>query len=386
MSDDVDVPVLTDGVVTLRAHQRVDIDAVVDMCRDPEFARWTKVPVPYDRDKAEEFVHEVLPAGWREQKLFCWAVEAADDTGSRRFAGNIVIRTDPRPDVGFGLHPWARGRGVMSRALRLATGWAFEILGVPAVHWEAHVDNFASWRVAWACGFSFEGTASAYSPQRGALRDAWLAVLRPGDRTRPRTRWLEAPVLEGRRIRLRTYTDADLPRMVEACSDPRTRQWLAQMPHPYTMDSARDYLRQCHLDASLGRRITWAVADRETDELVADVAVFDLVSPRCPGSGEVGYLAHPSARGRGMVTEAVRLAVRHAFLPVAAGGLGCHRLQLGASAGNAASRHVAEAAGFRLAGTFRLDGLLGDGTYQDGAWYDQLATDWHSENPASRAL
>jgi RimJ/RimL family protein N-acetyltransferase len=87
-----------------------------------------------------------------------------------------------------------------------------------------------------------------------------------------------------------------------------------------------------------------------------------------------------------MVTEAVRLAVRHAFLPVAAGGLGCHRLQLGASAGNAASRHVAEAAGFRLAGTFRLDGLLGDGTYQDGAWYDQLATDWHSENPASRAL
>jgi len=163
--------------------------------------------------------------------------------------------------------------------------------------------------------------------------------------------------------------------MVEACSDPRTRQWLSQMPHPYTMESARDYLRQCRLDASLGRRVTWAVVDRDTDAFLADIGIFNLARPLCPGSGEVGYLAHPSARGRGMVTEAVRLALGHAFTPAADGGLGCHRLQLGASTGNTASRHVAEAAGFSQVGHFRLDGLLGDGTYEDGAWYDVLAAE-----------
>ena len=179
MSSDVEVPVLTDGVVTLREHLPADVDAVTQMCRDPEFARWTTVPVPYDRSMAEQFIDEVLRRGWREHTSFGWAIEAADDDGTARFAGNIDVRTRPRPDIGFGLHPWARGRGLMTRAVRLATRWCFDTLGMPVMHWECHAGNWGSWRVAWACGFSFEGTASSYSPQRGELRDAWLAVLKP---------------------------------------------------------------------------------------------------------------------------------------------------------------------------------------------------------------
>jgi RimJ/RimL family protein N-acetyltransferase len=373
MAIDAGVPVLTDGVVTLRAHVLDDVDAVTEMCRDPEFARWTTVPLPYEKAMAEEFIAETVPDAWRAQDWFCWAIESADDQGRPRYAGNLAVRSRPRPDLGYGLHPWARGRAVMSRAVRLATRWAFDTLGMPVMHWECHAGNFDSWRVAWACGFSFEGTASAYSPQRGELRDAWLGVLRPDAPQTPATRWLEVPVLEGARVRLRPYADDDLAPMVEACRDPRTRHWLPHMPDPYTLDTARDYVRQCRLDASLGRRVTWAVADRDSDAFMADVGIFGLTKPLCPGSGEVGYVAHPSARGRGMVTEAVRLALGHAFAPVADGGLGCHRLQLGASAGNAASRHVAEAAGFSQVGYFRLDGLLGDGTYEDGAWYDVLA-------------
>ena len=373
--DPVEVPVLSDGVVTLREHRPGDVDAVTQMCRDPDFARWTTVPVPYDRSMAAEFVGEVVPSAWREQTSFCWAIEATDDAGRSRFAGNLDVRTRPRPDIGYGLHPWARGRGVMSRAVRLATRWAFDVVGMPVMHWECHAGNLDSWRVAWACGFSFEGTASAYSPQRGELRDAWLGILRAGDEQHSTMRWLETPVLEGPGVRLRGYTDADLPRMIEACGDPRTRHWLPSMPDPYTPESARDYVARCRLDASLGKRVTWAVADRGTDEFLADVGIFDLARPRCPGSGEIGYVAHPSARGRGVVTEAVRLVLGHAFAPAAEGGLGCHRVQIGASWGNAASRHVAETVGFRLAGHFRLDGVLGDGTYEDGAWYDALAGD-----------
>ncbi len=373
--DPVEVPVLSDGVVTLREHLPADVDAVTQMCRDPEFARWTTVPVPYERGMAEQFIGEVVPGAWRDQTSFCWAIEAADDEARARFAGNLDVRTRPRPDIGYGLHPWARGRGVMARAVRLATRWAFDIAGLPVMHWECHAGNLDSWRVAWACGFSFEGTASAYSPQRGELRDAWLGILRAGDEQRPQTRWLETPTLEGERVRLRPYTDVDLPRMVEACRDPRTRHWLPTLPDPYTLESARAFVGRCRLDASLGKRVGWAVADRDSDLFVADIGIFDLSREMCPGSGEIGYLTHPSARGRGVMTEAVRLAREHAFAPAEEGGLGCHRLQLGASWGNAASRHVAERAGFRQAGHFRLDGRLGDGTYQDGAWYDLLADD-----------
>jgi ribosomal-protein-alanine N-acetyltransferase len=62
-----------------------------------------------------------------------------------------------------------------------------------------------------------------------------------------------------------------------------------------------------------------------------------------------------------------------------AGGLGRHRLEIGASRDNAASRHVAERAGFTLVGEPHQDGVVGDGTPDDGVRYELLA-------PAARRL
>ena len=49
------------------------------------------------------------------------------------------------------------------------------------------------------------------------------------------------------------------------------------------------------------------------------------------------------------------------------------RVQLVVSWENTASRHIAEQAGFTLVGHHRADGVLGDGSHDDGAWYDLLA-------------
>jgi RimJ/RimL family protein N-acetyltransferase len=60
---------------------------------------------------------------------------------------------------------------------------------------------------------------------------------------------------------------------------------------------------------------------------------------------------------------------------VADGGLGRHRLQIGAAWANAASRHVAERAGFTLSGRFRQDTVVGAGAEQrldDSAFYELL--------------
>jgi RimJ/RimL family protein N-acetyltransferase len=101
-------PVLTDGVVTLRAHHDADVEELIEMGSDPESARWTTVPVPYGRHHAEHWVHEEVPAGWRDGTAFRWAIEAVD-AGRPRFAGNLDIRTGPPPDLGFAAAPWARG-------------------------------------------------------------------------------------------------------------------------------------------------------------------------------------------------------------------------------------------------------------------------------------
>ena len=53
------VPVLTDGTVTLRAHRRADVDAIVELCNDPEMLRWTTVPRPYRKADALRFLAQV---------------------------------------------------------------------------------------------------------------------------------------------------------------------------------------------------------------------------------------------------------------------------------------------------------------------------------------
>lgn len=179
----------------------------------------------------------------------------------------------------------------------------------------------------------------------------------------------------GATVRLRAHTDLDLPRIVEACSDPRSRHWLVGLPHLYTETDARTFVRGRRLAESLGSGVTWAVADRTDDRLLANVGVFDLAGKINPTGGEIGYWAHPDARGRGVVSEAVQLVVDRAFRSVADGGLCRRRLRIGAAWTNSASRQVTERAGLTLVGRPRSDGVLGDGTVGDGADDELLASD-----------
>ena len=365
-----DVPVLTDGVVTLRAHSRDDVDGVHEQCTDPVSRQWTTVPVPYTRGDATTFVTEVVPRGWAAGR-WAFAVEAADDAGGRRFCGTVELRDEgsARAEVAYGAHPWARGRGIMHRALELLLDWGFQDRGLRTVIWWANVGNWASRRAAWRLGFTCDGTLERWLPQRGELRDAWVGVLHADDGRGPRHPWLAVPRIAGERVVLREFSDRDVPRIVEACSDERTGHWLWRMPRPYTEADARAYLLSRVENAATGSGVGWAVADPASDELLGSIALFDVKAGR---DAEIGYWTHPAARGRGVMTEACGLAVRHAFVAEEDGGLGLVRLGISAAEGNAASHRVIQANGFLPMGRERRALRLGDGSLVDCLYYDLL--------------
>ena len=157
----------------LRQHRPEDTDAVVEQCSDPEMQRWTTVPVPYERHFAEEFFTH-LAQGWDDETLAGFAIEA-----DGRFAGTVDLRLgDARwAEVGFGLHPWARGRGVMTRAVSTLLDWGFQELDLVGVHWRAVVGNHASRRVAEKCGFRVEGEVRGLLVARGQRDDGWIGSL-----------------------------------------------------------------------------------------------------------------------------------------------------------------------------------------------------------------
>jgi len=186
----------------------------------------------------------------------------------------------------------------------------------------------------------------------------------------------EPVTLEGHGIRLRKWRHADAQRIAEAGSDADTQHWLAaSLPSPYTLEEAHSYIAGCGEEARSRRGLCWCVADSERDVCLGSVAVMDL-RYALGTAGEIGYWAHPDARSRGVMSEAVRLAVRHAFIPREDGGLGRIRLRLNAADGNLASHQIARANGFVEVGRDRLAEPLGDGTFADLVRFDLLVSEW----------
>lgn len=179
------------------------------------------------------------------------------------------------------------------------------------------------------------------------------------------------PRLSGDGVVLRPHRADDVPRIVEACSDAETSYWLGTLPAPYDEIDARAWLDLQADQVAVGETAYWVIADPVTDQFVGSISLMDLFN----GSGpEVGYLAHPEARGRGVMTAAVGLVVRHAFAARTEGGLGFGKLRLESALGNTASRRVAEKAGFREAGLARRTIICRDGMH-DAMRYVLLVTD-----------
>jgi RimJ/RimL family protein N-acetyltransferase len=360
------VPLLIDAEagITLRAVNSSDLSPIVEQCRDPDMIRWTTVPNPpggYQLRDAEEFL-AVIATGWTSGRRLGWTIEGQRGS-TRGFCGNIDLRLegDGIAEVGFGLHPEARGRSMMTAALQLVCDYGFQVAGLQVIRWRAVVGNWASRRVAAKVGFVFDGTIRRLLAHRGELLDGWMATLTAEDPRLPQS-WLTPVELQANGVRLRPFHAGDVERIVEACSDPETSYWLASMPRPYRHGSAVAYLESIAELAARGVGVAWCITDPEEDRCLGSISLNGLGG--YAKRAEIGYWAHPDGRGRGVVAEAVRLVTRHAR----DSGLATSLL-IRCAAGNAASRRVAERAGYREVGIQPASEPLRDGQLADLVLY-----------------
>jgi len=188
--------VLATDRVRLSVPTAADVDRVAEICADPDIARWTTVPSPYTREDAVGFVESFVADGWAQEKDFTWAVRAPGDADGP-VLGMVGISREGAPgaqpagELGFWCAPDARGRGLTTEAARLVVDWAVdpEGLGLGVVRWRANVGNWASRRVAWKLGFTYEGLLRRFGAQRGVLVDSWVASYVPGDPREPHEPW-----------------------------------------------------------------------------------------------------------------------------------------------------------------------------------------------------
>jgi RimJ/RimL family protein N-acetyltransferase len=183
----------------------------------------------------------------------------------------------------------------------------------------------------------------------------------------PRAIPLPDPALTDGVITLRPPRAADVPALLEACQDPDI-QHFTFVPSPYREEHARDFVARHAADREAGVAANFVVA-AAGDE----ARVLGTVGAQRPDWDnavvELGYWVAPWARGRGTAARALGL-----LAPWVVDALGMRRVTLHIDAENAASRRVAERAGFAYEGTLR-SALDVKGRRWDLALYARLAED-----------
>ncbi|WP_344858310.1 GNAT family N-acetyltransferase [Planomonospora alba] len=149
--------------------------------------------------------------------------------------------------------------------------------------------------------------------------------------------------LSGQGIRLREWTDADLPAMAGLFEDPQIDRWTP-IRSPFTAEDARAYLTRAREGRAAGTRIHLAVTDDGGDGAAQGEILLFRAGPHDPDA-ELGYTIGAPYRRRGLAVRAVRLMTDYAY-----GTLGMSRVLLRIAPENGASAAVARAAGFDLTG------------------------------------
>ncbi|RKN27962.1 GNAT family N-acetyltransferase [Micromonospora musae] len=373
--------IIEDGLL-LRPWRADDAEAVYRACQDPDIQRWTTVPRPYRPEHAHGFVTDFTASVWRDGTGAPFAV---CDAATGELLGSCgLVALDTRlgsGEVGYWTAPWARGRGVTTRATRALARWAFDVLKLRRLSWQAEVGNHASRLVALRAGFRVEGRLRLADPVPGGRAEGWIGSLLPGEVPAPGEPGPAAPgTLEARRaavfgrqqpvlfataggaeLRLRRMEERDLDPIVQTCRDPETIRWTT-VPDPYERSDAESYLGFVWDTWAAGTSANYVFTGPD-DRYAGSI---DLrLSPSDPLLAEVGFMALPEARGRGFMPAALAALCTWGFTT-----LGLARVEWRAHVGNTSSRRAAEKAGFTVEGTAR-GGLAHRGERVD-AWVAAL--------------
>ena len=355
MLDATNLPITFENTC-LRPLSELDADAYAAGTKDGAVRRFAHLPEPdYTPESVRRMIREEVATGLSSGTL---AVLALADAETDQFVGSMVLFdvSSEAAEVGFWIHPGARGCGHAGRGLELASRFA-RTSGLRTLTARTLPENKASQHCLTTAGFRETGRGLGATPagQREELFHYQRDLI-------PAAQW----PLVTERLRLRLHEAEDAGWLHNLYSQPDVARYL--LDEPWTMEVARD---------KLAERLSKTDLDGETGALalvieydgtpIGDVALW--LTDREHRQGEIGWVLNPANGGQGFASEAVR-----AVLALGFDHYHLHRITAQMDARNSASGALARRVGLRLE-AHHIQDWFSKGEWTDTLVYARLASE-----------
>ena len=164
----------------LEPWQAAEFAAYTEAHRDEliEFLPWAEFVV--DEATARDFLQRYADGLARDERRI-YGLYADDElVGGTLF--RVFSTTSSMCEVGVWLSAEARGRGLVTEAVRAMIDWAMDVRGINRVEWHCSTTNTASSAVARRLGMRLEGVHREAFRHRGRADDVEVWALLASDR------------------------------------------------------------------------------------------------------------------------------------------------------------------------------------------------------------
>lgn len=184
----------------------------------------------------------------------------------------------------------------------------------------------------------------------------------------------DPPLLATARLHLRPLAPDDAPAIAAALQDPAIATGAADIPYPFSLETATRWIEMTIAMAARGTGITYAILAGDAGEHIGEIGLDMVPAHR---RAEVGYWISRPFWGRGYATEATRRVIRLTFEE-----LGINRVGANCYTRNIGSARVLQKSGLRYERSARqyfYNPLTQQ--YEDVDFYALLREEWLASSP-----
>ena len=347
MLDATTLPITLENT-RLRPLTELDADAYAAGTKDEAVRRFGHLPESdYTPESVRRMIRDEVAEGLSSGTL---AVLALVDAETDRFVGSLVLFdvSSEAAEVGFWIHPDARGAGHARRGLELASRFARNS-GLRTLTARTLPENKASQRCLTNAGFREVERAVGTTPA-GQCEE----LFHYRRDLKPTAQW----PLATERLRLRPHNADDAEWLHELYSQPDVARYL--LDEPWTAEVTHDKLTERLAKTDIdGETCALALVIEHDGVPIGDVALW--LTDHEHRQGEIGWVLNPAHGGQGFASEAVR-----AVLALGFDHYKLHRVTAQMDARNSASAALARRVGLRLEAHHVQD------WFSKGEWTDTL--------------